>query len=149
MTESLDELDHRLVKALRRNARASVVDLAKELGVPRTTIVGRLRRLETQGVILRYTVLLDHKKLGDPVKAFIMIGFSPAEGRDQRQVARRIAQLPGVEEVSIISGEWDILVKIVAPSLEAIGDLVLDKVRREPGVARTVTLSSFATIKET
>lgn len=148
MTSLLDETDVKLIAELRKNARASVVQLANRLQVPRTTIVGRLKRLEAAGVVQGYTVRVDHKKLGEPVKAFIMVGFSAAEGRDQRQVARRLSQLPGVEEVNIISGEWDILAKVRAVSLEAVGDLVLDKIRREPGVARTMTFSSFATVKE-
>ena len=145
---NMDELDRRLLVELGKDARATAVELAKKLNVPRTTVVGRLRRLEEERVILGYSARIDHRKLGEPVKAFLMVAFTPAAGQDQRQLARRVAALPGVEEVNIISGEWDILVKVRAASLDAIGDLVLDRVRREPGVARTMTFASFATIKE-
>jgi DNA-binding Lrp family transcriptional regulator len=147
MTEP-DPVDQALIAELQKNGRASVVELAKKLRQPRTTIVGRLHRLEASKIILGYSVRLDHRKLGNPVRAFLMVAFTPDAGTDQRQLARRIAGLPGVEEVTIISGEWDILVQLRGASLEAIGDLVLDRIRREPGVARTMTFAAFATIKE-
>src|SRR5690348_14912802 len=100
----LDEMDRRLLNLLQADGRASVVDLAKRLNVPRTTIVGRMKRLEGDGVILGYTTRVDHAKLGQGVTAFIMIGFTPDAGRDQRELARRLAALPGVDEVEIISG---------------------------------------------
>ena len=146
MTE-LDATDLRIIEELRKDGRATAVELAKRLGLPRTTVVRRLHQLEASKTILGYGVRVDERKLGNSVKAFIMIGFQPSAGMDQRQVARRVASLQGVEEVSIISGEWDILVKLWAPTLEDVGNLVLDKIRREPGVARTLTFASFASIR--
>lgn len=148
MTELIDETDRRLLRELRANGRATAVELAKKLDVPRTTVVGRMRRLEKERVILGYTARVDHVKLGEPVTAFIMVGFGPTPGADQRELARKLARLPGVEEVNIISGEWDILIKIRAASIQAIGDLILDKVRRQPGVDRTHTFTVFGTITE-
>lgn len=148
MTKGLDPVDAQLVAELRRNGRATAVELSRKIRVPRTTIVGRMRRLEEERVLLGYAARVDHAKLGSPVTAFIMVSFTPAPGVDQRQVARTVAAMPGVEEVHIVSGDWDILVKVRAASLEAIGDLVLDRIRKEPGVGRTLTFNSFARIKE-
>jgi Lrp/AsnC family transcriptional regulator, leucine-responsive regulatory protein len=77
-----------------------------------------------------------------------MASFTPASGTSQREVAKRIARLHGVEEVFVISGEWDILAKVRGASIESIGELVLEKIRTTPGVARTLTMASFASIRE-
>lgn len=150
MTESvsLDELDRQILSALRRDGRKGAAELSRELGQPRTTIAERIRRLEQQQVILGYTTRLNHARLGQGVVSFVMASFTPASGTSQKEVAKRIARLPGVEEVHVISGEWDILAKVRGQSIESIGELVLEKIRTTPGVARTLTMAAFAGIRE-
>ena len=66
----------------------------------------------------------------------------------QRELAKRIAELSGVYEVHIISGEYDLLLKVRGKSLEEIGKLVVDKLRQLKGVGRTLTCACFETVKE-
>lgn len=139
----MDELDRRLIAALRTDGRMPVTGLADRLHVPRTTVQERLRRLQDDGIIQGFRPALDHAKLGQPVEAFILGRFSPLAGTTQRDVARRLAQVPGVEDVHVISGEWDLIIHVRGASLEAIGDMVLDHIRAVPGVERTLTCSSF------
>ena len=108
----------------------------------------RIKRLEERKVILGYTATINYAALGQGVVSFVMASFTPASGTSQKEVARRIARLNGVEEVHVISGEWDILAKVRGRSIEAIGDLVLEKIRTTPGVARTLTVTAFANIRE-
>ncbi|EMR74764.1 transcriptional regulator [Thermoplasmatales archaeon SCGC AB-540-F20] len=63
-------------------------------------------------------------------------------------LARRIAKLQGINEVHIISGEYDLLLKVRGKSLEEIGKLVVDKLRELKGVGRTLTCACFETVKE-
>jgi DNA-binding Lrp family transcriptional regulator len=139
----MDDLDRRLIKALQLDGRAPVASLARRLDVPRSTVQERLNRLSDDGVIRRFVPVLDHAKLGRPVTAHILASFMQGPGVSQRQVAQRLADIPGVHEVHLISGEWDILLKVHAESIEAIGDLVIDRIRDVPGIARTVTMTSF------
>ena len=74
--------------------------------------------------------------------------FSPVEGLSQRETADEIADLRGISEVHMISGEWDMLLKVRGSSMEDIGKLVIDKLREIKGVARTLTCACFTTIKE-
>lgn len=148
MTEELDSLDERILQALKKDGRRGAAELARDLAQPRTTIAERIRRLEERKVILGYTAKINHAALGQGVVSFVMASFTPASGTSQKEVARRIARLQGVEEVYVVSGEWDILAKVRGPSIEGIGELVLDKIRTTPGVARTLTMASFAGIRE-
>ena len=67
----------------------------------------------------------------------------------QRAVAEEIARFPEVQEVHIITGDWDLLVKLQAPSVDAIGKFVVDKLRLISGLEKTLTCMVFETVKET
>ncbi len=72
----------------------------------------------------------------------------PNPDLSKRQLAKRIAKIPGVYEVHIISGEYDLLLKVRGKSLEDIGKLVVDKLRQLKGVGKTLTFACFETVKE-
>ncbi len=143
----LDDKDRMIIRELRRDAGAKTTTLARRLAMPRTTLHERIARLEEEGVILRRTILVDHAKLGRGVTVFIFVGFASG-GVDQRTLAQKIAEIPEVSEVFVVSGEWDILIKARSASLEDVGKLIVDRLRAMPGVARTMTATSFETIKE-
>lgn len=147
MAWEMDDKDRQILTELRRDAGQTTTQLAKRLGMPRTTVHEREQRLLSEGVIRRKTVMVDHAKLGQGVTAFILVRFEHgSEG--QRTLAKRIGELPGVSEVFVITGEWDILVKVRAPGLQEMGGLVLDELREMAGVAGSMTMASFETVKE-
>ncbi len=81
--------------------------------------------------------------------AYIFVEFDPpSEKVTQRELAKRVAQMPEVEEVHIVTGEWDLLLKVRAPSMEDIGNFVLDRLRETKGIAKTETITIFSTVKE-
>jgi len=125
-----------------------MVKLSGLLGVPRATVQERVRKMRKGGVIKRFTVIPDHAQLGRPVKGFILVSFLPNPNVSQRKLAADIAMLEGVQEVDLISGEWDIIIKVRGASMEEIGALVIDRLRAMKGVGRTVTCVSFASVKE-
>jgi DNA-binding Lrp family transcriptional regulator len=143
-----DPKDEIILRQLRLDASKSFSEIAGALGMPRTTVQERIRRLVQKGVIKRFTIQQDYSKLGRPVTAFILISYIPTAGVSQRQVGEKLAQIPEIYEVHVISGDWDILVKARGESLESIGELVTEKIRNVKGVGRTLTCASFATLKE-
>lgn len=143
----IDEKDQAILEELKRNARATTTEIAKKTRLPRVTVHERIRKLKKGGVIKLFTVAPDYAKLGRPSTAFILIAY--AQGPvSQRELARKISLLPGVHEVHAVTGEWDFLIKTRGASLQEIGELVVDKLRALPGVARTQTIVCFSTIKE-
>jgi Lrp/AsnC family leucine-responsive transcriptional regulator len=142
----LDEKDLAILKELRKDARRSTKAIAKDLAIPRATVHERIKRMMDRGVIKGFTVLPDYSKLGEPVTAFILVSFLPNINNSQRELAQRISAIEGVQEVHVISGEHDILLKVRGESMESIGSLVIDKLRLIPGVGKTLTMASFATI---
>ncbi|ASA78404.1 MULTISPECIES: Lrp/AsnC family transcriptional regulator [Thermococcus] len=148
MVASLDGTDLRLLRELKENARENIASLSKKLGIPRTTVHYRIKKLVEEGVIEKFTVKPNYKKLNLGTTAFILARYEPDSGLSQREVAERIAALEGVYEVHIIAGEWDLLIKVRAPSSEEVGKIVVDRLREIKGVGQTVTMVSFVTVKE-
>ncbi|MFP4197208.1 MAG: Lrp/AsnC ligand binding domain-containing protein [Methanomassiliicoccales archaeon] len=81
--------------------------------------------------------------------AFILVSFLPHSQVLQRDLAREISGLEGVHGVHLISGEYDILVKVRGESMESLGSLVIDEIRKMDGVGRTLTCVSFESVKDT
>ena len=110
--------------------------------------------MQDQGIIKGYRAILAPEKLGMGTSAFILASVSYRSKSDgapvsQRTVAEEIARFPEVQEVHIITGDWDLLVKLQAPSVDAIGKFVVDKLRLISGLEKTLTCMVFETVKET
>ncbi len=144
----LDEKDLAILGILKKDSRRSTKAIALELEIPRATVHERIKRMAEREVIRGFTIKLDHVKMGRPITAFILISFLPEPTISQRNLAQDIASMEGVQEVHLISGEYDILAKVRGSSMESIGSLVIDRIRMLPGVGRTLTCSSFAAVKD-
>ena len=143
----VDEKDELILEELKRNARASTVDIARKTKIPRVTVHERIKRLIEKGIIKKFTAVPDYRKLGKETTAFVLISYSPNKLL-QTEVAEKIAKLPNIYEVHLIAGEWDMIAKVRGKNLEEIGKLVLERIRSIEGVAKTFTVGCFETIKE-
>jgi DNA-binding Lrp family transcriptional regulator len=142
----LNEKDLRILHELKENSKRTTSRIAKRTGLPITTIHNRIKRLEQEGIIKRYTVELDYTKLGKPITAYIMIGviYMLPSGIKvmQEDVAKEIRGLRGVEQAEILSGgkDLDILAKIRVKDVEELNDFVIRKLRKIEGVDKTHTM---------
>ena len=127
--------DQQLLGALRDNARATTTDLAKTLGVSRSTIQKRLERLENEGVIAGYTVLLTSEYLDQEIKAHVTITVEP---RSTDVIIKAMKDVDAVRAIYSVSGPYDLIVEIAAMSVTAL-DSVIDKIIAIDGVERTVS----------
>ncbi len=144
----LDETDREILDVLMDDASRSIAEIARELGMPRPTVQYRVQKLRERGVIRAIKAIPDYAKLGKPVTAFVLVSFLPNPDVSQRELAEKVAKLAGVHEIHVISGEWDLLVKVRAGSMEELGRMVIDKLRAMKGVGHTVTCASFTAVKE-
>ena len=148
----LDEKDIKLLKELQNNCKQSLKELARKLDMKITTAYDRIKKLENDKIIKGYTAIIDGEKIGVPVTAFIFIRFHyyypEEEILSQEEVAKKISFLPGVQEVHIIPGEWDMLVKVKGKDVKQIGLFVIDQLRRIRGIERTLTADAWVSAKE-
>ncbi len=144
----MDEKDSAILEQLMSDSRKTTKAIARELGIPRATVHDRIVKMEQKGVIKKYTAAPDYSQLGLGVTSFILVQFEPEKGISQRETAEEISELPGIFEVHMISGEYDMLLKVRGSSMEDIGKLVIDRLREVKGVARTLTCACFSTVRE-
>jgi DNA-binding Lrp family transcriptional regulator len=154
MRLQLDEQDIRILQLLQRNCRLSSREIAENLNSPVTTVFTKIKRMEKLGLIKEYRAILDSKTLGKGATAFILVSVTyrnteTDKSLSQREVAKKISQFAEVQEVHIIAGDWDILIKIRAKDVETIGKFVIDKLRLIRGIEKTLTCMVFHTEKET
>lgn len=139
----LDDLDRRLISALRHDARAALSDLASALGITRATVRSRMERLQARGDILGYSVVTKADTQGDAVRGLMMIGI---EGRGTERILRQLHGMPEVRAVHSTNGRWDVIAELGTASLEEL-DAVLTRIRRLDGVASSETSLLLATRK--
>jgi len=153
MHELLDKKDIQILRIIQKNSKITTREIARQLNIPVTTVFTRIKKLEQKGIIKEYRAILNEKKLGKGTTAFILASFSyrtqNKELLSQRELAREIAKFPEVQEVHIITGDWDLLIKVKAENVEAIGKFVIDKLRLVKGIEKTLTCVVFETEKET
>jgi DNA-binding Lrp family transcriptional regulator len=139
----LDTTDRQLLSLLRDNARMSVAAMAKALGVSRGTVQNRLARLETDGVIAGYTVLLKLPAEDQRIRALMTVAV---EGNRTDEVLRALRGDPAVCALHTTNGRWDIVAELRTDSLEAV-DRVLSRIRQIDGISTTETSLLLSTHK--
>ena len=130
-----DALDQQLISLLQANARESTANLARQLGVARTTVVARLARLERERVVIGYTVRLGQDAARPPLRAHVGITVLPRSGPAVVAALQKLAELV---QLSSVSGEFDYIAVLQAPSTQRL-DALLDAIGQVDGVTRTTT----------
>ena len=142
-SHKMDDTDRKLISALCHDARASLSDLAIELGVSRTTVRGRIDRLRRSGEIVGFTAVLKADAARDPVRGLMMLGI---EGRGTDRILRQLNSLPAVRAIHTTNGRWDVIVELGTETLEAL-DQILALIRKFDGITASETSLLLSTRK--
>jgi Lrp/AsnC family transcriptional regulator for asnA, asnC and gidA len=118
--------------------------MSKEISVPDATISNRLKKLE-KSVIKQYTLIVDPDKLGLKVTAIIII---QTESEKHENVKNELSKLEEVSEVYSVSGEYDILIKVWAHSIEELNEIMNTKIRSVDGVEDLTEMIVMERVKE-
>jgi len=154
MSVKLDEKDAAILSLIQVDSTLTAKQIAKKVNAPITTVFAKTKRMKELGVIKEYRAILAPEKLGAGTTAFILASVSYRAKADdspisQRTVAEEIVKFPEVQEVHIITGDWDLLIKLRAENVDAIGKFVVDKLRLINGLEKTLTCMVFETVMET
>ena len=131
----MDIIDEKLLAALREDGRASTAKLARLVGRSRTSVQSRIERLQKQGVIVGFGVLLAPEHGLGAVRAHVMIKVGPKE---TRAVAAALRSIPQVRVLHSVSGDAD-LIAVAATASVAEMDQVIDTIGALDGVERTTS----------
>lgn len=130
-----DPIDRQLISLLQTNARESTANLARKLGLARTTVVARLARLELDGSIVGYTVKLGRDQAPTSVHAYVGITVQPRAGKE---VVRKLGSFPELRRLASVSGEFDYMAELIAESTARL-DVLLDEIGDIEGVVKTTS----------
>lgn len=131
----MDEMDRRLLAALRRDGRASLSDLAHDLGITRATVRARMEKLSQAGEIRGFSVITRGDLAQSPVRALTMLGI---EGPGMDRIRRQLSGRREVQAVHSTNGKWDLIVELGTETLEAL-DAVLRDMRKMDGISTSET----------
>ena len=138
----MDAIDLRLIDLLRDNARSSYAELARQVGLSAPAVLERIHKLEEAGVICAYTALLDARRLGLDVTAFI--GVSTERASDVRHIESAVVAMDEVLECHHVTGAHTLMLKVKTRNTETLEELI-DAVRSLEGVGRTETMVVLST----
>ncbi|MEM2324528.1 MAG: Lrp/AsnC family transcriptional regulator [Archaeoglobaceae archaeon] len=145
----MEDFEIEMLRILEENARLSYEELAETLGVSVETVKESLKKLEENGIILKYKAIVNWEKLQeDYVYAVINVKVSLSREKGYDDIARRIAKFPEVHAVRLVSGEADFQVVIKGKSLKDVAFFVAEKISTIPEVRDTVTHFVLRTYKE-
>jgi DNA-binding Lrp family transcriptional regulator len=139
----VDHIDRQLLSLLRNDARMTVADMAKAVGVSRGTVQNRIARLEADGTVMGYTVRLKSSAEDQSIRAFMTVAV---EGNRTDEVLKALRGDPAVCTLHTTNGRWDIVAELRSESLEAV-DRVLGRIRLIDGISNTETSLLLSTHK--
>jgi DNA-binding Lrp family transcriptional regulator len=132
---TIDKVDHLLLAKLRENARASVSELGRLLGLSRTTVQSRIKRLERAKVITGYSIRVPESYEKNQIHAYLMITVGPKRAAT---VSAEIKRMAPVRLLQSVSGTFDMIALAVTPSVREMDDLI-DAIGNLEGVERTTS----------
>ncbi len=132
----IDDMDSRILSAMSTDSRRSYADVGSEVGLSTAAVHERVRKLVERGVIRRFSLSVEPQALGLAFTAFVAIRNDG--GIHCREVAPRLREMPEVQELHSVAGEYDFLAKIRTTHARALED-VLYAIKSIPGVARTTS----------
>ncbi len=142
MTElDLDELDRQMVQLLTQDARIPLANLARKLGVARSTAQARMERLERRGHITGYTVRLGEAARNRMIRATVLAMIEP---RALPAILPHLKKLPAIEVVHTTTGRFDLAMQVAADTTQAL-DRTLDQIGNIDGVRDIETLIHLST----
>ncbi|TAK37921.1 MAG: Lrp/AsnC family transcriptional regulator [Lysobacteraceae bacterium] len=131
----LTPADEALLSLLREDARASTAQIARRLGLSRTTVQSRIERLQRSGVIAGYTVRVADDFERDRIRALILLTVLP---KQMPAVVAALRAMPEVRSLQSVSGPWDLVAVAVVPTIGEMDELT-DRIGAVPGVERTTS----------
>ncbi len=130
----MDELDKKIIKLLKDDGRAGYITLGKQIGLSEGAVRKRIKALTESGVIRKFTVKVG---VAEGAEAVALLSVSPSF--PTQEVSKRIQEIPNVETVYEVTGEYDIVAVIGGMNVVEVNDCV-EKIRRVEGIMKTNTM---------
>lgn len=140
MPYELDDLDREILRLLQQDSQLSAKQLAARLHRSPNPIYVRVKRLQDEGYIKGYTIILDHKKVGLNLIAYTQVRIKPHSKENLSAFSREVVKLKEVVECSHLTGNFDFLLKIAVKDMDEYNHVLMDKLGQLPKVGHLESL---------
>lgn len=144
----LDQFDLKILDTVVENGRISVTELAEKVGLSKTPVTARFRRLVEEGFILGFRAVLNTQKLGLDHVAFAEVKLTDTREDALREFNRAVRKIREVEECHMIAGRFDYLLKVRTQNIRRYREVLGEKISSLPHVASTSTSVVMQSVKE-
>jgi len=149
MAEGFSRFDLRILQEVQKDCSMSTTDLAVRVGLSQSPCWRRLQRLKDEGYIKRQVAILDRSKLGSSLYIFAYLKMATLTDKERTEFVRSIQLIPEIVECHTVFGEMDIVLKVIARSLEWYQKFIFDTILKLPGVQDIQSTVTLVELKST
>ncbi|ESS03169.1 MAG: transcriptional regulator, AsnC family [uncultured archaeon A07HR67] len=142
----LDDTDREILRLLQSDARTPFSEIARRIDMSSATVHDRVGRMEDAGVIEGYHASVNPKAIGYGVSA--LVGLRVEQGREE-DALDRLREIEGVREIHLTTGEWDVMLRVVAEDTDSLRELMFERIANMDGFSRSQTMIILGTDYET
>ena len=128
MIEKLDAIDRGILRILEKDAKTVAKAIAEELGLTKTPVYERIKRLEKEGYIKNYVAVLDTAKIAQSITVFSFVSLEAQKGSLMDNFLEKVMEFNEVSECYVVGGEFDFLLKVTVKNLDAYYDFAKSKI---------------------
>jgi Lrp/AsnC family transcriptional regulator, leucine-responsive regulatory protein len=142
----MDQTDYQILELLKKNGRMTHSEIGKVIHLSLPAVSERVRKMEAAGCIEGFTVKLNRENMGKGLLAFIFVALERPEHIDSFRLAMQ--REASVLECHHLAGEFDYILKVATANTRELEELLSERIKRVPGIAKTNTMIALSTVKE-
>lgn len=146
--DQLDRIDRNILAALGRDGRASMAELAEKVGLSKTPVQARVKKLEKDGVIRGYSAVIDREKIGEGHVAFVQVKLSDTRSAALDAFNKAVQAAPEIEQCHMMAASFDYLLKVRTRDIASYRRVLGERISALPYVAQTSTFVAMETVKD-
>lgn len=149
MNEAFSRFDLRILEQMQKDCSISTTELAERVGLSQSPCWRRLQRLKDEGYITKQVALLDRRKFGPSLYVIAYLKMATLTEKERAEFVRNIQVIPEIIECHTVFGEMDIVMKIIARSLEWYQKFIFETILKLPGVQDIQSTVTLVELKST
>lgn len=146
--DHLDRIDRNILTALARHGRLSMAELAAQVGLSKTPVQARVRRLESDGIIRGYSAVIDRERIGEGHVAFVQVKLSDTRSSALDAFNRAVQTVSEIEQCHMMAASFDYLLKVRTRDIASYRRVLGERISALPFVAQTSTFVAMETVKD-
>ncbi len=148
MADQIDRIDLNIIAALSKDARLSTAALAGQVGLSKTPVAARVKRLEADGYIRGYSAIVDRERLGEGHIAFVQVKLSDTRSAALAEFNKAVMTIREIEQCHMMASSFDYLLKVRTRDIVSYRRVLGERISALPHVAQTSTFVAMETVKD-